>query len=72
MDREIAAYYQVWAHELQAQLTKLSSRGRQVIVANSGHGIPDEAPAAVIDAVREVIAEIRREQYSSMNGSSIK
>jgi pimeloyl-ACP methyl ester carboxylesterase len=72
MDREVAAYYQVWAHELQAQLAKLSSRGRQVIVANSGHGIPDEAPAAVIDAVREVITEIRREQLSSLNGSSIK
>jgi pimeloyl-ACP methyl ester carboxylesterase len=72
MDREVAAYYQIWTHELQAQLAKLSSRGRQVIVANSGHGIPDEAPAAVIDAVREVITEIRRGQLSSMNGSSIK
>ncbi|HJP92351.1 MAG TPA: alpha/beta hydrolase [Pyrinomonadaceae bacterium] len=55
MDREATAYEQVWMHELQAQLVRLSTRGRQVIVSNSGHGIPEEAPQAVIDAVREVV-----------------
>jgi pimeloyl-ACP methyl ester carboxylesterase len=55
MDRESAAYEQVWIHEMQPQLVRLSTRGRQVIVSKSGHGIPEEAPEAVIDAVREVL-----------------
>jgi pimeloyl-ACP methyl ester carboxylesterase len=62
MDRQSAAYEQVWMHELQAQLARLSTRGRQVIVESSGHGVPEEAPAAVIDAVREVVMVIRADR----------
>lgn len=60
-DRERFAYEQVWMHEIQPRLARLSTRGRQIIVAGSGHGIPDEAPAAVIGAVREVLAQVRGE-----------
>lgn len=60
IDRERAAYEQAWAYEMQAQLVHLSTRGRQVIVKNSGHGIPDEAPDSVIDAVREIVMTIRK------------
>jgi hypothetical protein len=59
--REAAEDQQVWI-ELQAQLARLSSRGRQVIVRDSDHGIPFESPGAVIDAVREVVTQIRAEQ----------
>jgi pimeloyl-ACP methyl ester carboxylesterase len=59
MDREYVAYEQVWMHEIQPKLARLSTRGRQIIVERSGHGIPDEAPEAVIAAVREVLAELR-------------
>jgi len=45
---------QVWIRELQPRLVRLSTRGRQIIVANSDHSIPTEAPEAVIDAVRQV------------------
>lgn len=55
MDRQGAAYEQAWMHEMQPQLARLSTRGRQVIVESSGHGIPEEAPDAVIEAVREVV-----------------
>jgi pimeloyl-ACP methyl ester carboxylesterase len=58
-DRQYAAYENAWMHEIQPKLARLSSRGRQVIVANSGHGIPDEAPDAVVAAVRDVIDQIR-------------
>jgi len=44
---------------MQAQLTTLSTRGRQVIVPKSGHRIPEEAPEAVIEAVREVVMKSR-------------
>jgi hypothetical protein len=33
--------------------------GRQVIVERSGHGIPDDAPEVVLDAVREVVIASR-------------
>jgi pimeloyl-ACP methyl ester carboxylesterase len=39
----------------QARLATLSTRGRQVILENSGHGIPSDAPEAVIEAVRSVM-----------------
>jgi pimeloyl-ACP methyl ester carboxylesterase len=58
-DRQAAEYSRVWVHEMQAQLARLSTRGRQVVVENAGHGIPEEAPGAVADAVREVVAAVR-------------
>lgn len=45
----------IWLKELQPQLARLSTRGRQVI-ADSGHLIPFEAPGAVVQAVGEVLA----------------
>jgi pimeloyl-ACP methyl ester carboxylesterase len=38
-------------------------RGRQVLVPNSGHGIPVEAPEAVISAVREIVTTVRDERH---------
>jgi pimeloyl-ACP methyl ester carboxylesterase len=58
-DHEIAAYEQIWIHEIQAQLVRLSTRGRQIVVATSGHRIPDEAPDIVVSAVREVVRQAR-------------
>jgi len=46
--------------ELQRRLALRSRRGRQVLVTNSGHGIPVEAPDAVISAVREIVLPIMR------------
>ncbi|HEX2571631.1 MAG TPA: alpha/beta fold hydrolase [Polyangia bacterium] len=47
----------IWVQELQPQLARLSTRGRQVI-ADSGHLIPFEAPGEVVKAVGEVVAMI--------------
>jgi pimeloyl-ACP methyl ester carboxylesterase len=58
-DPRIVAWENVWRNELQAGLTRLSTRGSQIIVQNSGHGIPDEAPAAVVDAIRTVVVRAR-------------
>jgi pimeloyl-ACP methyl ester carboxylesterase len=44
---------------LQADLAKLSKKGRQVIVA-SGHNMQLEAPEAVSDAIRSVVEECRQ------------
>jgi pimeloyl-ACP methyl ester carboxylesterase len=43
-------------HVTQAHLAALSTRGRQIILPNVGHGIPTEAPAAIVDAVRDLIS----------------
>jgi pimeloyl-ACP methyl ester carboxylesterase len=59
MDKQGVAYEQVWMHEIQPRLARLSTHGKQVIVANSGHDIPAEAPEAVIGAVREVLRDVR-------------
>ena len=37
----------------------ISTRGRHIVVAGSGHWIQLDAPDAVIDAVRHVVAEVR-------------
>jgi hypothetical protein len=48
----------VWV-QLQAQLATLSTRGRQIIVANGGHGISYEAPDEVVNAVGDVVQQVR-------------
>jgi len=45
--------------ELQRQLAERSRHGRQVLVPNTGHGIPMEAPGAIVDAVREIVTALR-------------
>jgi pimeloyl-ACP methyl ester carboxylesterase len=45
--------------DLQQRLAQRSRRGRQVVVPDSGHGIPVEAPDAVINAVREIVTTVR-------------
>ena len=53
------AFREVWVHQLQADLARLSTRGRQNVVENSGHMIQFEAPDVVVDAVRDVVTAVR-------------
>jgi carboxypeptidase C (cathepsin A) len=48
----------MWINVLQAEEARLSTRGKQVVVANSGHMIPYERPAAVVSAIRQVQAAL--------------
>lgn len=43
--------------QLHGRLAGLSTRGRHIVVANSGHDIPDEAPDAVVEAIRGILAQ---------------
>ena len=57
LNKQAAAYQQIWIHEIQAKLVKLSNRGHQIVVPNSNHGsIPKEV---VITAVRDVVEQVR-------------
>jgi pimeloyl-ACP methyl ester carboxylesterase len=49
-----AAERHVWVEGIQAELAKLSSRGKQIIVTDSDHMIPTERPEAVVSAIRDV------------------
>jgi len=57
LNKQAAAYQQIWIHEIQAKLVRLSTRGHQIVVPNSNHGsIPREV---VIAAVRDVVGQVR-------------
>jgi pimeloyl-ACP methyl ester carboxylesterase len=50
---------QAWS-ELQADLARRSSSGKQIIAEKSGHHIQFDQPDLVIDAIRQVVEATRR------------
>ncbi len=44
---------------LQRRFAERSRRGRHLIVPESGHGMPVEAPDAIVGAVREIVTAVR-------------
>jgi len=40
-------------------MVRLSARGRQVIVANSGHLMPFDSPEAIVVAIRDAVTDFR-------------
>lgn len=56
MDRE----ERVWINGLQAEEARLSTRGKQIVVADSGHMIPFERPDSVVSAIHGVWAASRQ------------
>ena len=59
-EKEAAEYHEIWVHQLQASLVRLSTRGRQVVV-DADHGM-SQSPDSVITAVRELVFEVRGQQ----------
>jgi hypothetical protein len=53
---ESAKQDDTWINVLQAEEARLSTRGKQVVVPDSGHMIPFERPASVVSAIQEVWA----------------
>ena len=50
----------MWINILQAEEARLSTRGKQVVVEDSGHMIPYERPDSVVSAIREVRAALKQ------------
>jgi pimeloyl-ACP methyl ester carboxylesterase len=50
----------MWINVLQVEEARLSTRGKQVVVPDSGHMIPYERPASVVSAIREVRAALQQ------------
>ena len=61
--KEASVFFEIWVHQLQPQLAHLSTRGRQVVVPDASFGIPYEEPEAVVQAVREVVTEVRAARH---------
>jgi pimeloyl-ACP methyl ester carboxylesterase len=51
-------FHRIWVDELQVRLAHLSTKGKQIIVPDSGHDIPNDRPDAVVNAVRDVCMAI--------------
>jgi pimeloyl-ACP methyl ester carboxylesterase len=56
----ISKIYEV-SRELQQDLVGLSSRGRQIMVKQSGHNIQLDQPGVVVDAIQQVLEQVRGE-----------
>jgi pimeloyl-ACP methyl ester carboxylesterase len=56
-EKEAAEYHEIWLHQLQASLVRLSTRGRQEIV--DAHHDMAESPDSMVTAVRQVVDEVR-------------
>ncbi len=52
----------VWINDLQAEEARLSTRGKQIVVRNSGHMIPFERPDSIVSAIREVWEAVRSQE----------
>jgi pimeloyl-ACP methyl ester carboxylesterase len=50
----------MWINVLQAEEARLSTRGKQIVVADSGHMIPFDRPNSVVSAIRDVRAALLR------------
>ena len=55
--------------ELHRKLAALSSRGTQVIIPNSGHNIPQQAPEAVVHAIRDTVGQVRQNPVGQVKPS---
>ena len=53
-------YRRVWM-ELQTDLVRLSARGKQVVIDESSGELIYQAPDAVVEAVLQVIADVRHQ-----------
>jgi pimeloyl-ACP methyl ester carboxylesterase len=50
----------MWINVPQAEEARLSTRGKQIVVRDSGHMIPYERPTSVVSAIREVQAGLQQ------------
>jgi pimeloyl-ACP methyl ester carboxylesterase len=56
--KDVEDLYATWVNDLQVREAHLSTRGRRIMVPDSGHIIPFEKPDAVVSAVREVCEQV--------------
>lgn len=65
-EKEAAAYHEIWVHQLQASLVRLSTRGQQIIV-DDDHGM-SQSRDFIVRAVRQVVDEVRTSSKMAAEG----
>lgn len=55
-EQGVVEFERTWVEDLQPRLAKLSTRGKQIVLPDTGHNIPAERPDAIIAAIREIAA----------------
>ena len=55
----MADFHSKWVNQFQAELAHLSTKGKQIVVQNSGHAIPADAAESILSAIESMISEIR-------------
>lgn len=63
--RDANAFLETWVGQLQPRLVELSTNGSQLVLLNSDHLIPFEQPRAIVDAVKEVIGDLRESRNAN-------
>lgn len=56
---ELREFRKTWVNDLQVRQSRLSTRGKQVIVPDSTHMIPMERPDTVVNAIHEVCEAVK-------------
>jgi pimeloyl-ACP methyl ester carboxylesterase len=56
-EKEADAYHEVWVHQLQVSLARLSTHGKQIVV-DAPHDMSG-APDVVVSATRQVVEDVR-------------
>jgi len=52
--KEFDDFHEVWVNDLQVRESRLSTRGKRIMVPDSDHMIPFERPDTIVAAVHEV------------------
>lgn len=55
--RDLDTYERVWVNDVEPRLAALSRRSRRIVLMDSGHDVPHDRPDAIIQAVRDAIAD---------------
>jgi pimeloyl-ACP methyl ester carboxylesterase len=56
--KDMDDFHEIWVNDLQVKEANLSTRGKRIIVPDSDHMIPFERPDAIIEAIRDVCAQV--------------
>jgi pimeloyl-ACP methyl ester carboxylesterase len=52
--RDVEEFQRIWVNDLQSRLAALSTRGKWIVLPDSGHDVPADRPDAIVEAIREV------------------
>ncbi len=69
--KDLDDMHRIWTDELQVSEMHLSTRGKRVIVADSGHLIPFERPDSITTAIREVCEAVRGRDLNAADLPSV-